>query len=147
MLVEKDKELPEQWSSERIRNLVPPERKEFYETQYPIEKINECYTMIVGLQNLIQDKKWPLTLEFRNYYCAFYFGDSRVFGVNLYSSPRFAVWITKSEAERLRNYCKFDHYATPHRHAVYPRNTTVDSLRPIFEFAYKKHQNIDVVSQ
>ena len=137
------------WTVDKISNLVPPERREFYNKTHSSHNIHECYSMIAELQNLIQEKRWNLDLKFRNYYCAFYFGSRCVFGINLYSSPRYAVWITEAEAEResLRNRCKFANYSTPLGHAVYPRNTTVDSLRPIFEFAYKKHQNIDVVSQ
>ena len=136
-------------ATKRIANLVPPERREFYNKTHSSHNIHECYSMIAELQNLIQEKRWNLDLKFRNYYCAFYFGSRCVFGINLYSSPRYAVWMTEAEAEResLRNRCKFANYSTPLGHAVYPRNTTVDSLRPIFEFAYKKHQNIDVVSQ
>lgn len=128
------------WTVERIENLAPADRRAYYKTQHTSHRIDEFYTRIAELQNLIQEEKWYLTLEFRNYYCAFFLGDRRVFGVNLFSTPKFAVWITEEEAESLRHSCRFENYYTAHRHAVYPRYTTVDTLRPIFEFAYKKHQ-------
>lgn len=99
-----------------------------------------CYTLVADLKNLVQEKQWKLTLKFQNYYCAFYIFDSRVFGINLYSSPRLAVWIKEHEAENLRNYCNFANYSASHRHAVYPEGTTVVDLLPILKFAYNKHK-------
>lgn len=130
------------WTVEQISKLVPPERREFYRKEHSDQKMHECYSKLAELQNLIQERNWSLNLEFRNYYCAFYSGSRCVFGINLYSSSRLAVWITKDEAEKesLRNRCEFANYSTPLGHAVYPRNITVDSLLPILEFAYKKHQ-------
>ena len=127
------------WTVDQISNLVPPDRKEFYEKQYTNHKVYKCYSLIAELKNLVQDKKWHLTLKFQKHYCAFYSGDSRVFGVDLYSSPRFAVWITKYEAESLSDQYNFAHYSTSHRRAVYPKNTIGDVLLPILEFAYNKH--------
>ena len=58
-----------QTTAEQIENLVPQDRRA-YQRQYTI-RIDEFYTRIAELQNLIQEEKWYLTLEFRNYYVLF----------------------------------------------------------------------------
>ncbi len=47
---------------------------------------------------------------------------------------------TLPETERLRDRCELNNYSSPHGHAIYPKNTKVETLLPILEFAYKKHQ-------
>ncbi len=128
------------WTVDRVSSLVAPDRRAFYEKHYTTHRIHEFYTRIAELQSFVQKRGWFLTIEFRNYYCAFFLGDRRVFGVNLFSSPRFAVWITVEEAESLKNYYEYENYYTPHRHAVYSRYTTLDNLVPILEFAYRKYR-------
>ena len=123
------------WTAERIRDLVPTKLRAYYETR---SRISEFYELAADLQNMIQETEWSLTLEFRKYYCSFYLGSKPVFGVNYFAQPRFSVWITEEEARGLRHHCEVERYYVGNRQAVYSMQTTIDTLRPIFEFAYKK---------
>lgn len=134
------------WTSEKIRSLVPLERREYYETQYQ-NKIVEFYVRVAELQNLIQETQWRevLTLKFQRDYCGFYFQHKPVFGVNLYGAPRFCIWITREEAEQFRSQCEFEAYYPQSTYAIYSESITLNVLRPIFEFAYSKHQQLNTV--
>lgn len=123
------------WTTVRVRDSIPQEQRDEYERSFP-NSVEEFYTRIAELLNLIRENGWELTHKFRGRYCAFYFGNRRIFGV--FSGPRFVVWITEEEAERLRNRCAFDRYDSAYKHAVYPKRTTVTQLLPIFEFAYQQ---------
>lgn len=138
VLSEQDGE-SETFTADQISKSVPAEQKESYLNKYPSQKMYECYSMIAELQTLVFEKEWTLDLKFRNNYCAFYFADRRLFGIDLYSSPRFAVWLTEVEVDRFREICDYANYSSGHRRAVYPKNTKVEMLIPILEFAYKKH--------
>jgi hypothetical protein len=92
------------------------------------------------LQNIIDEKEWDLDPGYQKHYIAYYYRNRRVFGVNLKRSARLTVWITKSEAVNLSNYCNMDNYLTDDHQAVYPKHTEVDELLPILEYAYKKLQ-------
>ena len=125
---------------EQIRNLVPPEYRERYETQYS-NKIGEFYKRVADLRNLVLQTQWGRDLEigFKQNYFAFYSCPKRrLFGVHLYGTPRFCVWITQAEAERFIGECEFEIYYSGNG-AFYPSDTNVDVLLPILEFAYKKH--------
>lgn len=125
---------PEQaWTSNRIREeLVPQERREYYETQLK-NKVLDIYARFAELLNLVEEKEWKLTPKFQQAYCALYVGSKRIFGVTFYGAPQFAVWIEKKEAERLSKHCEFQRYDDQHGKAVYPVHTLVDELLPIFE--------------
>ena len=123
------------WPIERVRELVPQERREHYETQHK-KKVGAIYARVAELQNLVEEKEWKLTPKFQQSYCALYVDSKPIFGVNFYGPPRFAVWIEKQEAERLSNTCEFERYYDQHRCAVYPLSTSLNELLPIFEFAY-----------
>ena len=123
------------WTTVQVRDSIPQERRDEYERSFP-NSVEEFYTQIAELLNLIRENGWELTHKFQGRYCAFYFGNRRIFGV--FSGPRFVVWITEEEAERLRNRCAFDRYDNAYKHAVYPKRTTVTQLLPIFEFAYQQ---------
>ena len=122
------------WTIEQVRNLVPSEHREHYERQ---SMHIEFYRQVSDLLNLIEETGWLLTLKFQKHYCGFYLEGKRVFGVNFINIPRFAVWIAEEKAELLNTYCKFERYLPRHRCAVYPRGTTVEQLRPIYECAYE----------
>ena len=125
------------WTAERIRDLVPLEYRERYETQHS-KKVTEFYIQISELQNLVQDVEWAqmLTLEFHKFFCGFYLGNKSVFGVNLYGAPRFYVKITEAEAKQLSHHCQYEAYYL--QQAIYPQRTTVEQFLPILEFAYRK---------
>ena len=127
---------PEQpWTINRVRELVPQEHRERYETQYK-KKVRDIYAQFAELLNLVERKEWKLTPKFQQSYCALYVDSKPIFGVNFYGAPRFAVWIEKKEAERLSKHCEFERYYDQHGKAVYPLGTSVGELLPIFEFAY-----------
>ena len=106
------------WTPEAIRDLVPPERREQYEAAYK-NKINIVYTRIAELKNLVTRKtEWQdMPLKFQKYYCGFYFGKRALFGVNFYGRPKF--WVQND------------------RYTVYPEETKLETLVPIFERAYR----------
>ena len=128
------------WTVELVKDSVPPEYREIYETEHQ-NKVSEIYRQVAALRNLVQETEWGRDLEFgfRKYYCAFYYGSKRVFGIDLFGAPRFCIWITQEEAEDFRDTCEFASYDSSHAIAIYPSNTTVDVLLPILEFAFKKH--------
>ena len=127
---------PEQpWSINQVRELVPQEHREHYETQYK-KKVRDIYAKFAELLNLVEEKKWKLTPKFQQSYCALYVDSKPIFGVNFYGAPRFAVWIENKEAERLSKHCEFEQYYSQHSKAVYPVHTSVDELLPIFESVY-----------
>ena len=131
---------PNEWTSDKVRTLVPTERRENYETQYK-SKVGEFYKQVAKLQNFVQRTGWEqvLTLKFQRGYCGFYLGRKPIFGVNLYGAPRFAIWITEEEAESFGDQCEFEAYYPQATYAIYPRHATLDTLLPILEFAYRKH--------
>ncbi len=122
------------WTMARVRESIPAERREHYETQHK-RKIGDIYARFAELLNLVEEKEWKLSPKFQQSYCAFYVESRPIFGVNFYGPPRFAVWIEKEEAERLSTHCKFERYYDQHRKAVYPVDTSVDELLLILEDA------------
>lgn len=127
------------WTAERIRELVPQDRRIYYETKYK-NKFLEFYRMVADLQNHIQGAEWNRTLNlvFQKNYCGFYFANKPVFGVNLYGPSRFTVWITKEDAEKFRSQCDYEAYYPQSNYAIYPNSVSIEKLHSIFEFAYKK---------
>ena len=136
----------EMWTINRVRDLVPLEYREHYETQHK-RKVGDIYARVAELQNLIEEKGWELILKFRKSYCALYVDSKPIFGINFDGSPRFAVWIPKEEAEELSSHCKFERYSEPHRHAIYPLSTSVDELLPIFESVYPQPDELDQLEE
>ena len=117
---------------------VPQSHRDDYESRY-LNNVSELYTRIAELLMLVKEEDWELDLKFRKTFCGFYIGNTRVFGVNLFSSPRFAVsQLTRAEVEQWSSQCEFEIYRENEKQAIYPRGTSTDSLRPIFEFAYRK---------
>lgn len=124
------------WTIDQVRDLVPQEYREHYETHHK-NKVGTLYKRVEELLNLVQEKEWKLTPRFQKSYCALYVENKPVFGVNFFGTPRFAAWITEEQARHLNNYCKFENYHEQHHHAVYPIYTSVDELIPIFKSAYQ----------
>ncbi len=126
------------WTIDKVRDLIQQESHEDYEERYA--NVDELYSRVAELLNLIQEENWSLTPKFRQSYCCFYFRGRRVFAVTLFSLPTFGIWITENEAEQWESHCKPQRYDHSYACAVYPRDATVDELLPIFEFAYRKHR-------
>ena len=118
---------------------ITTEIQEYYKTLSPYA-VDQLRARVVELLNLVEEKGWELTHGLRKSYCCFYFRERRVFGVTLFSLPTFGIWITEREAEQRESHCKLQRYDHSYACAVYPRDATVDQLRPILEFAYRKHQ-------
>ena len=129
------------WTIDQVRDLVPQEYREYYETKHK-SKVGALYTRVAELLNLVEKKEWKLTPRFQKSYYALYVENKPIFGVNFFGVPRFAVWITKEEATHLNNYCEFENYHEQYHHAVYPIYTSVDDLLPIFESAYQSVSEI-----
>ena len=119
---------------------ITDEIREYYKTLSP-HAVDQLRARVVELLNLIEEKGWNLTYRLRDSYCCFYFRRRRVFGVTLFSLPTFGIWITEREAEQWESHCKPQRYDHSYTCAVYPRDTTVDQLRLILEFAYRKYQS------
>lgn len=123
---------PEEWIRTEIR--------EFYSDMRP-NKVSQLCERVVELHRLIEEEGWQLDCKFNQSYYAFYIGNTRVFGVNLFSLPRFAVWqLTRAEVEQRSSQCEFAVYRENEKQAIYPRGTSAAQLRPVFEFAYRKIQ-------
>lgn len=121
---------------ERIRTEI----REFYSDMRP-DKVSQLCEQVVELQRLIEEKGWELTRRLRRKYLSFYIENNRCFGVDLHSTPRFAVWhLTGEELEQWRRQCNFSAHYPRNKKTVYLSGTTVTQLRPIFEFAYRKIQ-------
>ncbi len=133
---------PAVWTAEKIRSLIPPERRHQYETLYNGSKISEFYRRVAELQDMIHQRGWDRvrTPEFRQNYCSFYVKSKAVFGVNLFGAPRFWILLTTEEAERFRSACEFEAHYSRGTWALYPQHATLDALLPILEFAYKKYE-------
>ena len=130
----------EKWTGKRIKEIVPEERREHYEKKHR-SRVNEFYRRAAELQNFVEVREWKLPLKFRKYYCSFYIGSKRVFGVRIhYSPPKFAVFLSEKEFEGLKDYCEPEDYCKSRRYAFYPVGTTIEQLSPILEYAYKKLQ-------
>lgn len=115
---------------------ITDEIREFYKTRSNAT-VNELCTRIVDLQNLIEEEGWSgLTFEVKKLYCGFYLGRRPVFGVFLSKDPEFVVWMDEEDVEELKGHYEFKH--EPSRRHVYLQYTTIKTLRPIFESAYKK---------
>lgn len=142
------------------REQIIDEIRGYYKT-LPLHVVDELWTRVVELLNLVEEKGWELTHGLRKYYYCFYFRKKRrVFGVTLFSLPTFGIWITEREAEQwesrlLPALCpsapeaegeaeQWESHGKPQRYegryacAVYPTDATVNQLHPIFEFAYRK---------
>ena len=123
-------------SDGRIRTEI----REFYGDMRH-DKVSQLCEQVVELQRLIEEKGWELTRRLRRKYLSFYIENKLCFGVDLHSTPRFAVWhLTGEELEQWRSQCDFSAHYPRNKKTVYPSGTTVTQLRPIFEFAYRKIQ-------
>ena len=119
---------------------IRTEIREFY-SDMRHDRVSQLCEQVVELQRLIEEKGWELTRRLRRKYLSFYIENKRCFGVDLHSTPRFAVWqLTEEELEQWRRQCDFSAHYPRNKKTVYPSGTTVTQLRPIFEFAYRKIQ-------
>ena len=140
LVEDQDDESIQEWTKERIKDLVSQELREHYETWHR-NRVNEFYMRAADLQNFVEENGWQLELKFRKIYCSFYVGSRRVFGIQIdYAPPRFAVFMSEKEVECLSNHCEPEGYSSSRRYAFYPEGTTVEELRPIFKSVYNKRR-------
>lgn len=127
-----------EWTPERFKALVPEETRGHYDDRVRDE---ELYHLGAELQSFIQQKGWRLECRFRKYYFVFCYGRRLIFGVNLFMSPKLAIWGPETLES---NFSNLDHnptYYPRHRQWIFPREATVENLREILEDAYNNAWN------
>ena len=124
-----------EWTLDRFKELVPEDMREHYDSLVGDEKL---YRLGAKLQALNEKKEWGLGRRFGRSYFVFSFGNKRVFGVNLFGTPRLAVWGTETLESEFSKLDRKPSYYPVHRQWVFPRNTTVDSVREVLEAVYEK---------
>ena len=125
------------WTPERFETLVPENLRDIYETH---NRDRELYGLGADLQALIQEQGWELTLRFGVKTIFFSAEDKRLFGINLYSSrPRLTFCnVLEEETRAIVPQYGFTSYPQ-YSQLVCQRGPSVEDLRPLFEFVYRKH--------
>lgn len=124
------------WTIARVRALIPSDFSYDYSTLCS-SNVDKFYERIAGLLHLIAEEGWELTAKFLKNYCGFYYRGSRVFGVLPRKAPKFVVWRPEQELRQLDP--QYERYDRVFRYGAYSPETTVNQLRPILAFAYRKH--------
>lgn len=154
------------WTVERVIDSLSKEVKDDHE-KYDEERRKLFYRGAAGVQNLVEKERWRLDLKLRKVLCGFFLKDRgvtgirRIFGIILpvhlphgssvdrngkviggslkSTPPRLLVKIMKEEAEQLEHQygCEFCAVSTDAVYYYIPDDIT--ELRPVLEFAYKKH--------
>ena len=127
----------DQWTPERFKELVPQNIREHYDTRVGDEKL---YSLGAELQSLIQQKELRLERRFGRSYFVFRYGRRRVFGVNLFRTPRLVVWGPETLESKFSELEHKPTYYPVHRQWVFPRETTVEELQDILESIYNDIQ-------
>ena len=161
-------EFSDEWTVERIRNLVPEEVRDYQKT-YPEERRNIFYRRITEIQNLIEAEGWRLKLpKFNKQSCSFQLMDRgvtrirSVFGILLdtylphanlvgrngekipdlsikSNPPRIFAPIKEEEAMKLERQHGCEFWGISERKIYYDIPDDITELRPVLAFAYKKH--------
>lgn len=140
----------DEWTVERIGNLVSEEIRDYYEANFPEERCKVFYRTVAETQNLIEAEGWQLEPRFREKSCRFWLTDKgvtqvkSVFGIHLQYNPfTLHVRIMKKDAEELKRQCGCEFYSvSKNKYADYIYYNIPDDiteLRPVLEFAYNKH--------
>lgn len=135
----------EYWTSSRFGELVPESLRGTYEAQ---NRGGELYSLGADLQALIQEQGWELTRRFGVKHIFFFAGNTRLFGINLFSSrPRLTFCgITDAEVRGVVPQYEFTAYPQ-HSQLVCQRGPTVRDLRPLFEYVFMKHDSISELNR
>ena len=139
-----------EWTVERIRNLVSEEIGDYHESNFSEERCNVFYKAVTETQNLIKTEDWRLKPKFRKKSCRFWLTDKgvtqvkSVFGIHLQYDPfTLHVRIMKKDAEELKRQCGCEFYSVVKNESAdyiyYRIRDDITELRPVLEFAYKKH--------
>ena len=99
------------------------------------------------LKNFIQEQGWNLTLRFGVKNIFFFSGNNRLFGFNLFTTrARFTFCgITEEEliSEGISIVSEYQFTSYPqYSQLVCSRGPTVEDLRELFEFVYRKAQSL-----
>ena len=143
-------EFSDEWTVEQIRSLVSEEMRDFHEANFPEERCNVFYRRVAEIQNLIEAEGWRLKTRFVKKSCRFWLTGNRVtqvksvFGIHLQYNPlTLHVRMMKRDAEELKRQCGCEFYeVSKNQYADYVYYYVPDDiieLRPVLEFAYKKH--------
>ena len=143
-------EISGEWTVEQIRNLVSEEMRDFYEANFPEERCNVFYRRVAEIQNLIEAEGWRLKTRFVKKSCRFWLTSNgvtqvkSVFGIHLQYNPlTLHVRIIKRDAEELKRQYGCEFYSVSKNqyadYIYYYVPDDITKLRPVLEFAYKKH--------
>ncbi|MDE0017023.1 MAG: hypothetical protein OXU51_12595 [Candidatus Poribacteria bacterium] len=143
-------EFSDEWTVERIRNLVSEEIRDYHEASFSEERCNVFYRTVAETQNLIKTEDWGLKPKFRKKSCRFWLTDKgvtqvkSVFGIHLQYNPfTLHVRIMKKDAEELKRQCRCEFYSVSKNqfadYIYYHIPDDITELLPVLEFAYKKH--------
>ena len=139
-----------EWMVERIRNLVSDEIRDYHEENFSEDRCNVFYRRVAEIQNLIEAEGWRLEPKFRKKSCRFWLTDKgvtgvkSVFGILLQDNPvTLYVKIMKRDVEELKRQCGCEFYTVDKNksfdYIYYYIPDDITELRPVLEFAYKKH--------
>lgn len=137
-----------EWTIARVRDLVPQERMEHYESKYE-KRYRTFYKAIADVRNITEEKGWKLNVKFTKELCGFWLKgedgnkERQIFGIKItFRSPRFFAKIEKREAVRLsdQHQCEVVWYSDRGKAAYYDIPEDLSELLPMLEFAYNKHR-------
>ena len=125
------------WTIESFEALVPELLRGRYEEQ---NRDAELYRLGAELKNFFREQRWALTQEFSVKHIFFFVGDSRLFGINLFSSrPRLTFCrVTEEDVRSIVPEYGFTPYPQ-YSQLVCHRGPTVEDLRALYEFIYSNN--------
>ena len=125
------------WTIEMFEALVPELLKKRYEEQ---NRDGELYKLGAELKNFFREQRWVLTQEFSVKHIFFSSGNTRLFGINLFSSrPRLTFCrVTEEDVRSIVPEYSFTPYPQ-YSQLVCHRGPTVEDLRALYEFIYNNN--------
>ena len=139
-----------EWTIEQVRNSLSQEVRNYHEKNFSEDRCNVFYRTVAETQNLIKTEDWRLKPKFRKKSCRFWLTDKgvtqvkSVFGIHLQYNPfTLHVRIMKRDAEELKHQYRCEFYSVSKNKSAdyiyYHIPDDITELRPVLEFAYKKH--------
>lgn len=143
-------EFSDEWTVERIKNLVSEEIRGYHEANFSKERCNVFYRTVAETLNLIKTEDWWLEPKFNKKSCSFWLTDKRVtqvksiFVIHLQYNPfTLHVRIMNKDAEELKRQYRCEFYSvSKDKSADYVYYNIPENILELFsvlEFAYKKH--------
>ena len=126
------------------------EIRDYHEANFSEDRCNVFYRTVAETQNLIKTEDWRLKPKFYEKSCRFWLTDKgvtgvkSVFGILLQDNPvTLYVKIMKRDVEELKRQCGCEFYTVEKNksfdYIYYYIPDDITELRPVLEFAYKKH--------